>query len=159
MLVRLSSSSETFTFCCPLIITWSNEVLDLVFVLVFVFSSPDGVDGQPPALPPKQLSRKTLSQIIQAHSQQSLLDNHVNEMYDVPVNADKTTVGVKIPDVTAHALNEFLHVVTMTDICACFRGTQSRGQATIRGHRALLGGSINFNFNMFFSLKVTFLFS
>ncbi|MEQ2214708.1 hypothetical protein XENOCAPTIV_017473 [Xenoophorus captivus] len=52
----------------------------------FRYWSPDGVDGQPPALPPKQLSRKTLSQIIQAHSQQSLLDNHLNEMYDVPVN-------------------------------------------------------------------------
>lgn len=57
------------------------------------FRSPEGLDSQPPALPPKQLSRKTLSQIIQAHSQQSLLDNHVNEMYDVPVNADKTTVS------------------------------------------------------------------
>ncbi|CAF97207.1 unnamed protein product, partial [Tetraodon nigroviridis] len=56
--------------------------------------SPEGLDSQPPALPPKQLSRKTLSQIIQAHSQQSLLDNHVNEMYDVPVNADKTTVSL-----------------------------------------------------------------
>ena len=56
--------------------------------------SPEGIDSQPPALPPKQLSRKTLSQIIQAHSQQSLLDNHLNEMYDVPVNTDKTTVSV-----------------------------------------------------------------
>uniref|UniRef100_A0A3B3VHB0 Tyrosine-protein phosphatase n=1 Tax=Poecilia latipinna TaxID=48699 RepID=A0A3B3VHB0_9TELE len=53
--------------------------------------------GQPPALPPKQLSRKTLSQIIQAHSQQSLLDNHLNEMYDVPVNADKTTLNGVVP--------------------------------------------------------------
>ncbi|CAB1328600.1 unnamed protein product [Coregonus sp. 'balchen'] len=44
--------------------------------------SPETVDGQPPALPPKQ-SRKNLSQIIQAHSQQSLLDNHINEMYDL----------------------------------------------------------------------------
>uniref|UniRef100_A0A3Q3JPQ7 Tyrosine-protein phosphatase n=1 Tax=Monopterus albus TaxID=43700 RepID=A0A3Q3JPQ7_MONAL len=59
--------------------------------------SPEGVDGQPPALPPKQLSRKTLSQIIQAHSQQSLLDNHLNEMYDVPVNADKTTLNGVVP--------------------------------------------------------------
>ncbi|MEQ2298557.1 Tyrosine-protein phosphatase non-receptor type 4 [Ameca splendens] len=59
--------------------------------------SPDGVDGQPPALPPKQLSRKTLSQIIQAHSQQSLLDNHLNEMYDVPVNVDKTTLNGVVP--------------------------------------------------------------
>ncbi|KAG8000779.1 Tyrosine-protein phosphatase non-receptor type 4 [Nibea albiflora] len=59
--------------------------------------SPEGVDNQPPALPPKQLSRKTLSQIIQAHSQQSLLDNHLNEMYDVPVNADKTTLNGVVP--------------------------------------------------------------
>ncbi|KAM3835921.1 LOW QUALITY PROTEIN: tyrosine-protein phosphatase non-receptor type 4-like [Diretmus argenteus] len=59
--------------------------------------SPEGLDGgQPPALPPKQLSRKTLSQIIQAHSQQSLLDNHLNEMYDVPVNTDKTTVTKRV---------------------------------------------------------------
>ncbi|XP_061782581.1 tyrosine-protein phosphatase non-receptor type 4 [Nerophis lumbriciformis] len=59
--------------------------------------SPDGVDGLPPALPPKQLSRKTLSQIIQAHSQQSLLDNHLNEMYDVPANTDKTTLNGIVP--------------------------------------------------------------
>ncbi|XP_019737954.1 tyrosine-protein phosphatase non-receptor type 4 [Hippocampus comes] len=59
--------------------------------------SPDGVDSQPPALPPKQLSRKTLSQIIQAHSQQSLLDNHLNEMYDVPANTDKTTLNGVVP--------------------------------------------------------------
>ncbi|XP_030198763.1 tyrosine-protein phosphatase non-receptor type 4 isoform X3 [Gadus morhua] len=59
--------------------------------------SPEGVDGLPPALPPKQLSRKTLSQIIQAHSQQSLLDNHLNEMYDVPVNTDKTTLNGVVP--------------------------------------------------------------
>ncbi|XP_061774324.1 tyrosine-protein phosphatase non-receptor type 4 [Nerophis ophidion] len=59
--------------------------------------SPDGVDGPPPALPPKQLSRKTLSQIIQAHSQQSLLDNHLNEMYDVPANTDKTTLNGVVP--------------------------------------------------------------
>ncbi|XP_036964864.1 tyrosine-protein phosphatase non-receptor type 4 isoform X2 [Acanthopagrus latus] len=59
--------------------------------------SPEGIDSQPPALPPKQLSRKTLSQIIQAHSQQSLLDNHLNEMYDVPVNADKTTLNGVVP--------------------------------------------------------------
>ncbi|XP_056144880.1 tyrosine-protein phosphatase non-receptor type 4 [Lampris incognitus] len=59
--------------------------------------SPEGLDGQPPALPPKQLSRKTLSQIIQAHSQQSLLDNHLNEMYDVPINTDKTTLNGVVP--------------------------------------------------------------
>ncbi|KAM6970309.1 tyrosine-protein phosphatase non-receptor type 4 [Aplochiton taeniatus] len=58
--------------------------------------SPEGLDGPPPALPPKQ-SRKNLSQIIQAHSQQSLLDNHVNEMYDVPVATDKTTLNGVVP--------------------------------------------------------------
>ncbi|KAL0963929.1 hypothetical protein UPYG_G00315470 [Umbra pygmaea] len=55
--------------------------------------SPETLDGPPPALPPKQC-RKILSQIIQAHSQQSLLDNHINEMYDVPMATDKTTNGV-----------------------------------------------------------------
>lgn len=65
----------------------------LSFAAFLFLRSPDGIEGQPPALPPKQLSRKTLSQIIQAHSQQSLLDNHLNEMYDVPVNTDKTTVS------------------------------------------------------------------
>ncbi|XP_033842502.1 tyrosine-protein phosphatase non-receptor type 4 [Periophthalmus magnuspinnatus] len=50
--------------------------------------SPEGVAGQPPALPPKQLSRKTLSQIIQAHSQQSL--------YDEP-GADSATLNGVVP--------------------------------------------------------------
>uniref|UniRef100_A0A8C7L2Z1 Tyrosine-protein phosphatase n=1 Tax=Oncorhynchus kisutch TaxID=8019 RepID=A0A8C7L2Z1_ONCKI len=54
--------------------------------------SPETVDGQPPALPPKQ-SRKNLSQIIQDHSQQSLLDNHINEMYDIPMASDKSTLN------------------------------------------------------------------
>ncbi|XP_064875113.1 tyrosine-protein phosphatase non-receptor type 4-like isoform X2 [Oncorhynchus nerka] len=58
--------------------------------------SPETVDGRPPALPPKQ-SRKNLSQIIQAHSQQSLLDNHINEMYDVPMATDKTTLNGVVP--------------------------------------------------------------
>lgn len=58
--------------------------------------SPETVDGPPPALPPKQ-SRKNMSQIIQAHSQQSLLDNHINEMYDVPVATDKTTLNGVVP--------------------------------------------------------------
>ncbi|CAB1347003.1 unnamed protein product [Coregonus sp. 'balchen'] len=60
--------------------------------------SPETVDGRPPALPPKQ-SRKNLSQIILAHSQQSLLDNHINEMYDIPMATDKTMGGAdqKVP--------------------------------------------------------------
>uniref|UniRef100_A0A8B9K1L7 protein-tyrosine-phosphatase n=1 Tax=Astyanax mexicanus TaxID=7994 RepID=A0A8B9K1L7_ASTMX len=52
--------------------------------------SPEGVDGPPPALPPKQ-SRKNLSQLILSHSQQDL-DNHINEMYDIPVATEKATV-------------------------------------------------------------------
>lgn len=59
--------------------------------------SPEGVDGQPPALPPKQLSRKTLSQIIQAHSQQSLLDNHLNELYDTPGSDKSNTLNGVVP--------------------------------------------------------------
>uniref|UniRef100_A0A8C8JKN4 Tyrosine-protein phosphatase n=1 Tax=Oncorhynchus tshawytscha TaxID=74940 RepID=A0A8C8JKN4_ONCTS len=58
--------------------------------------TPITIDGRPPALPPKQ-SRKNLSQIIQAHSQQSLLDNHINEMYDVPMATDKTTLNGVVP--------------------------------------------------------------
>lgn len=54
--------------------------------------SPEGVEGPPPALPPKQ-SRKNLSQLILSHSQQDL-DNHINEMYDVPTATDKAMVRI-----------------------------------------------------------------
>ncbi|XP_035378790.1 tyrosine-protein phosphatase non-receptor type 4 isoform X1 [Electrophorus electricus] len=54
--------------------------------------SPEGVDGLPPALPPKQ-SRKNLSQLILSHSQQDL-DNHVNELYDIP---GKATLNGVVP--------------------------------------------------------------
>ncbi|RXN29016.1 tyrosine- phosphatase non-receptor type 4-like protein [Labeo rohita] len=57
--------------------------------------SPEGVEGPPPALPPKQ-SRKNLSQLILSHSQQDL-DNHINEMYDVPIATDKATPNGVIP--------------------------------------------------------------
>ncbi|XP_067266475.1 tyrosine-protein phosphatase non-receptor type 4 isoform X2 [Chanodichthys erythropterus] len=57
--------------------------------------SPEGVEGPPPALPPKQ-SRKNLSQLILSHSQQDL-DNHINEMYDVPIATDKTMPNGVIP--------------------------------------------------------------
>lgn len=91
--------SLPFLYLCVLFYVPDSLTLSLSFRLsLFLRRSPEGVDGQPPALPPKQLSRKTLSQIIQAHSQQSLLDNHLNEMYDVPVNADKTTVSVRTKD-------------------------------------------------------------
>ncbi|XP_051760786.1 tyrosine-protein phosphatase non-receptor type 4 isoform X2 [Ctenopharyngodon idella] len=57
--------------------------------------SPEGVEGPPPALPPKQ-SRKNLSQLILSHSQQDL-DNHINEMYDVPIATDKTMPNGVVP--------------------------------------------------------------
>lgn len=57
-----------------------------------VSRSPDStVDGQPPALPPKQARRPLCSQ-SQSHSQQEL-DNHINELYDTPLSEDKTMVG------------------------------------------------------------------
>ncbi|TSO88059.1 Tyrosine-protein phosphatase non-receptor type 4 [Bagarius yarrelli] len=53
--------------------------------------SPDGFEGPPPALPPKQ-SRKNLSQLILSRSQQEL-NNHIDEMYDIPVATDKPTLN------------------------------------------------------------------
>uniref|UniRef100_A0A9J7YPW0 Tyrosine-protein phosphatase n=1 Tax=Cyprinus carpio carpio TaxID=630221 RepID=A0A9J7YPW0_CYPCA len=58
-------------------------------------TSPEGVEGPPPALPPKQ-SRKNLSQLILSHSQQDL-DNHINEMYDVPIATEKATPNGVVP--------------------------------------------------------------
>uniref|UniRef100_A0A673I984 Tyrosine-protein phosphatase n=1 Tax=Sinocyclocheilus rhinocerous TaxID=307959 RepID=A0A673I984_9TELE len=55
----------------------------------------EGVEGPPPALPPKQ-SRKNLSQLILSHSQQDL-DNHISEMYDVPIATEKATPNGVIP--------------------------------------------------------------
>uniref|UniRef100_A0AAY5EEQ0 Tyrosine-protein phosphatase n=1 Tax=Electrophorus electricus TaxID=8005 RepID=A0AAY5EEQ0_ELEEL len=57
--------------------------------------SPEGVDGLPPALPPKQ-SRKNLSQLILSHSQQDL-DNHVNELYDIPGKATVRHLNGVVP--------------------------------------------------------------
>ncbi|XP_043104851.1 tyrosine-protein phosphatase non-receptor type 4 isoform X3 [Puntigrus tetrazona] len=57
--------------------------------------SPEGVEGLPPALPPKQ-SRKNLSQLILSHSQQDL-DNHISEMYNVPIATEKATPNGIIP--------------------------------------------------------------
>uniref|UniRef100_A0A671SUK8 Tyrosine-protein phosphatase n=1 Tax=Sinocyclocheilus anshuiensis TaxID=1608454 RepID=A0A671SUK8_9TELE len=51
--------------------------------------------GPPPALPPKQ-SRKNLSQLILSHSHQDL-DNHISEMYDVPIATEKATPNGVIP--------------------------------------------------------------
>uniref|UniRef100_A0A8C2KZA8 Tyrosine-protein phosphatase n=1 Tax=Cyprinus carpio TaxID=7962 RepID=A0A8C2KZA8_CYPCA len=58
-------------------------------------TSPEGVEGPPPALPPKQ-SRKNLSQLILSHSQQDL-DNHINEMYDVPIATEKAMPNGVVP--------------------------------------------------------------
>uniref|UniRef100_A0A671KMK3 Tyrosine-protein phosphatase n=1 Tax=Sinocyclocheilus anshuiensis TaxID=1608454 RepID=A0A671KMK3_9TELE len=57
--------------------------------------SPEGDEGPPPALPPKQ-SRKNLSQLILSHSQQDL-DNHINQMYNIPIATDKATPNGVIP--------------------------------------------------------------
>uniref|UniRef100_A0A672TF33 Tyrosine-protein phosphatase n=1 Tax=Sinocyclocheilus grahami TaxID=75366 RepID=A0A672TF33_SINGR len=57
--------------------------------------SPEGIEGPPPALPPKQ-SRKNLSQLILSHSQQDL-DNHINQMYNIPIATDKATPNGVIP--------------------------------------------------------------
>ncbi|XP_036401179.1 tyrosine-protein phosphatase non-receptor type 4 isoform X1 [Megalops cyprinoides] len=54
------------------------------------------IDGQPPALPPKQSRKTVYSQIIQSHSQQEL-DNHINEMYDVPAATDKSMLNGVVP--------------------------------------------------------------
>uniref|UniRef100_A0A673H6P2 Tyrosine-protein phosphatase n=1 Tax=Sinocyclocheilus rhinocerous TaxID=307959 RepID=A0A673H6P2_9TELE len=53
------------------------------------------LEGPPPALPPKQ-SRKNLSQLILSHSQQDL-DNHINQMYNIPIATDKATPNGVIP--------------------------------------------------------------
>uniref|UniRef100_A0A671SUL6 Tyrosine-protein phosphatase n=1 Tax=Sinocyclocheilus anshuiensis TaxID=1608454 RepID=A0A671SUL6_9TELE len=58
-------------------------------------TSPEEVEGPPPALPPKQ-SRKNLSQLILSHSHQDL-DNHISEMYDVPIATEKATPNGVIP--------------------------------------------------------------
>ncbi|CAB1327990.1 unnamed protein product, partial [Coregonus sp. 'balchen'] len=58
--------------------------------------SPDStIDGQPPALPPKQ-TRRPLSSQSQSHSQQEL-DNHINELYDTPLSEDKTMPNGVVP--------------------------------------------------------------
>ncbi|XP_026073841.1 tyrosine-protein phosphatase non-receptor type 4-like isoform X2 [Carassius auratus] len=58
--------------------------------------SPEGVEGPPPALPPKQ-SRKNLSQLILSHSQQDLDNNHINQMYTIPISTDKVKPNGVIP--------------------------------------------------------------
>ncbi|KAK1165920.1 tyrosine-protein phosphatase non-receptor type 4-like isoform X1 [Acipenser oxyrinchus oxyrinchus] len=54
------------------------------------------IDGQPPALPPKQSKKNSCNQINQCHSQQEL-DNHIHEMYDVPVASEKSVLNGVIP--------------------------------------------------------------
>ncbi|NXA46769.1 PTN4 phosphatase, partial [Nothocercus julius] len=54
------------------------------------------IDGQPPALPPKQFKRNSWNQIHHSHSQQEL-DNHINETFDVPVSPEKSTPNGGIP--------------------------------------------------------------
>ena len=62
-------------------------------VCVRVSRSPDTtIDGQPPALPPKQSRRTLCSQTSQSASQLEL-DNHINELYNVPGAANRTVVS------------------------------------------------------------------
>uniref|UniRef100_A0AAY4CNU7 Tyrosine-protein phosphatase n=1 Tax=Denticeps clupeoides TaxID=299321 RepID=A0AAY4CNU7_9TELE len=55
--------------------------------------SPD-TDSQPPALPPKQSRKSHLGQLGQSQQE---LDNHINELYDVPSSSDKSMVNGVIP--------------------------------------------------------------
>ncbi|XP_032920469.1 tyrosine-protein phosphatase non-receptor type 4 isoform X1 [Catharus ustulatus] len=54
------------------------------------------IDGQPPALPPKQFKRNSWNQIHHSHSQQEL-DNHINETFDVPASPEKSTPNGGVP--------------------------------------------------------------
>ncbi|XP_007257147.3 tyrosine-protein phosphatase non-receptor type 4b isoform X2 [Astyanax mexicanus] len=55
--------------------------------------SPDGaVDGQPPALPPKQSRKNLVSHISQSRSELEL-DDPASELYDMPVVSDKSMNG------------------------------------------------------------------
>ncbi|XP_062302343.1 tyrosine-protein phosphatase non-receptor type 4-like isoform X1 [Osmerus eperlanus] len=59
--------------------------------------SPDTtIDGQPPALPPKQSRRTLCSQTSQSASQLEL-DNHINELYNVPGAANRTVLNGEVP--------------------------------------------------------------
>ncbi|KAJ7407851.1 Tyrosine-protein phosphatase non-receptor type 4 [Willisornis vidua] len=54
------------------------------------------IDGQPPALPPKQFKKNSWNQIHHSHSQQEL-DNHINETFDVPASPEKSTPNGGVP--------------------------------------------------------------
>uniref|UniRef100_A0A8C3RB99 protein-tyrosine-phosphatase n=1 Tax=Cyanoderma ruficeps TaxID=181631 RepID=A0A8C3RB99_9PASS len=54
------------------------------------------IDGQPPALPPKQFKKNSWNQIHHSHSQQEL-DNHINETFDVPSSPEKSTPNGGVP--------------------------------------------------------------
>uniref|UniRef100_A0A8C8SK94 Tyrosine-protein phosphatase n=1 Tax=Pelusios castaneus TaxID=367368 RepID=A0A8C8SK94_9SAUR len=54
------------------------------------------IDGQPPALPPKQSKKNSWNQIHYSHSQQEL-DNHINETFDVPASPEKSTPNGGVP--------------------------------------------------------------
>ncbi|XP_028663880.2 tyrosine-protein phosphatase non-receptor type 4 isoform X1 [Erpetoichthys calabaricus] len=59
-------------------------------------SQDTAVDGQPPALPPKQSKKNSYNQINESQSQLEL-DNHINELYDVPVASEKSMLNGVIP--------------------------------------------------------------
>lgn len=65
-------------------------------ISILVFRSQETpIDGQPPALPPKQFKKNSWNQIHHSHSQQEL-DNHINETFDVPASPEKSTVSFLI---------------------------------------------------------------
>lgn len=62
-------------------------------ISILVFRSQETpIDGQPPALPPKQFKKNSWNQIHHSQSQQEL-DNHINETFDVPASPEKSTVS------------------------------------------------------------------
>ncbi|XP_063144886.1 tyrosine-protein phosphatase non-receptor type 4 isoform X4 [Candoia aspera] len=65
---------------------------------VFARSQETPVDGQPPALPPKQSKKNSWNQIHYSHSQLEL-DNHINETYDDDSSSspEKSTPNGGIP--------------------------------------------------------------
>lgn len=66
---------------------------DPLHTSILVFRSQETpIDGQPPALPPKQFKKNSWNQIHHSHSQQEL-DNHINETFDVPASPEKSTVS------------------------------------------------------------------
>lgn len=83
--------SSSSLFSLPEIVKVLSVSNDFTSILV-LRSQETPIDGQPPALPPKQFKKNSLNQIHHSHSQQEL-DNHINETFDVPASPEKSTVS------------------------------------------------------------------